>query len=202
MLKGLVNLFKCCKSQNRQQKRETQETINYRDTEKNQNDTNNNYEDFPNEKSVATYNTKESPTAACKDQTPNDNLKKKDMDIGSCNVHYQSKINIDQENKIDYQLNENNNNNKDKEEADLVNARNNKSNFNYKDNVKVNVDNHVANEIPKEKQEDDDRSSRSRANKNDIEEDFDKVIVPEKYIREDEKAALIWVSESSFFLNF
>lgn len=214
MLKGLVNLFKCCKSQNRQN-RETQEAINYRETEKNQNEiSNKNPDRFSSEKSIATKNTNENSTPN-KNKTPEANWKMKEMDIANCDVHYQSKVNDsekeEEENKTEIKNNEKNKNTNNNNNAKAGNDKEKKIRENINDSNYVTNDFLI--EIPHDKQaavvvnEDvnwnknnfENGKENRETTKKEVELDFDKVIVPEKYIREDEKDCLIWVNKLFYF---
>lgn len=187
MLKGLVNLFKCCKSQNRQN-RETQETQNYRETEKNQNENiNKNFKGFSSQKTLSTKNTIENmQTPNAGEKSPQTIINKTEIDIGNFNDHYQTNLKNEKE-----QI-------KNNQEIDLVQAviqRNDDNNDKQQNEISDYASNQNLIEIPKECVEGKDQAESIDEYKvrDEIEQDFDKIIVPDKYIREEEKNCLIWV---------
>jgi len=180
MLKSVGNLFKCCKSQNRISKEAPQQKTNQNEG------VNKIFENFDR---VKLYSNKNITTEYSENETP-EGKSEKDFDINKCNDHYHHKID-------NYQ-------NEEKNEKDLI--------HNNRDNLTSNKNNNLI-DIKKEDTKDNreekfnEGDNESLKNDNYIEKDFDKIIVPEKFISEEEKQYMIWViilflNHSNPFLKF
>lgn len=233
MLKGLVNLFKCCKPQNRSSTKNELETVNYQESAKNTNeDQKKNFNKCPTDKSLTTKCTNfmnNCPTInSDKVKSPEPEVPRKKPTSPYINFPFEAR-NVNNEKNYVFKPNKeeikfesgdfsvegiksdnNNNNNKDFEE----NKENNKEfvldsnreidnfnpyyvgdcNENYAASDKNLVEIIKKNGYDLDKQDDEFITEGNKNVKGNKEDEFDKIIVPDKYIREDEKNFLIWVS--------
>lgn len=220
MLKGLFNLFKCCKPPNKSSKNRL-EKINYQETDKNTNeDINKNLNKCPTDKTLTTKCTNfmnNCPTINSeKEKSPETDVSKKkinspyiDFPFEAKNVNNEKAYVFDanrEEIKFDFPENNASEANKGKESVENQELNNfcllsqdKHENNNLQNENYSSIENMLeTNEINRCDSKRDEAETVTEAIING--DEFDKIIVPDKYIREDEKNHLVWVNYTFDFL--
>jgi hypothetical protein len=211
MLKGLVNLFKCKKPKNRSIKNQS-ETINYQETVKDSNEeVSKNIKKCLTDKSLTTKSTNlnNCPTInSDKEKSPEPVASKKaespynDFPFEAKNINNEKNYFFDpNKENINFDLNEddvleNNNYNNDRKEKEKIEEKNT---YIFSDKINE-VNNHFDNFNKEDKLIETIKKNDCELNKVNqketgikTEDEFDKIIVPDEYIREDERNHLVWV---------
>jgi len=215
MLKGILSFFKCCKPQNRMNKTNL-DTINNLESEKNKCDDNKKMNKNPLDKSLTTKNTNIVTTATInndKEKSPEEKIIKviennnkniiknneKETLINQNNFEKDLNSNIKKNFKIEFNQKNEINNEIINEKEIILNDKDLKIEFkeNQYDDGRYYTSNENLIEIiqePEKYQENKVENKISIIGNIIIKEDFDKIIVPDSYIREDEKGYLKWVN--------
>jgi len=183
MFKGLMNLFKCCKSHNRANKEQLESLGDYRVRDQKE-AFNNNGQKTPSINSLDPNTNK-----SIKDNTPDGNSLR-EVDLNNCSSHYKS-------NSINLK-----NNTKDQADQNQycniyinkIDDKNYASNEILIEEVKITDINKLESKIIIE--------NNFKSLQENEKMDYDKIIVPDHYIREEEKSIITWVNSIMFFCFF
>lgn len=221
MLKSIINLFKCCKPQSRATKENPTENINDKDSEKPELQNVKHYKGSGLSNISRTGSEKFSavPTK-CSDEKPKGSKPADNSNINYAAKESNSPLSENKETIINLRPEMNEANNQEKlvsakrdNSIQLEDKNNNKTNYNNNENyinqVKVPEININSFEVNKNYSSNDTLKhndlSNSLNNPHSTEDEFNKIIVPDRYIRDDERNHLVWVcfiiKKNSFFIN-